>query len=369
MESIYLFLLCLIPVAWSCFSWVCFKSFNLCECLITIGVAIAIPFVIIPLSKLTASNDFETWSGYANNAEYEPRWQSHYVETRSVYTTDSEGNSAFSHYEYIDHYDWHGPNWWVNTTLGNISIDENSYHKIEKDNRPRKAIRGSRINYHKGDLNNYVVNIIDTPEARYLPVNVEKFWKNNLKHAQNSLYGYEELDVEIVKENQLPEYPRNKNPFFSNRIIGKTSITIKEWDQLNTVLGPIKKANLILVNFGNSGSHKGELLKQYWKGGKKNDLVLCYGEEAGARWSYVFGWTESELCKANLASILLTNNIDSSILPLIRTEVLKNYELRDWKSLNKEIKVEAPIWGVILAIVFQVAAQIGLHKFFHENEF
>jgi len=105
------------------------------------------------------------------------------------------------------------------------------------------------------------------------------------------------------------EYPQNKNWQSSDRLLGRarSDFNLLEWDKVNSRLGPSKKVNVIAVGFeADSDSILGQYQEAKWAGGKKNDLVICYGGQPGkAAWVYVFGWTESEGVKRDLESLFI----------------------------------------------------------------
>jgi len=118
--------------------------------------------------------------------------------------------------------------------------------------------------------------------------------------------------------------------------------------------------NVLMVKLGSIDTAK--KFQQHWKNGRKNDLVLCYGDG----WSYVFGWTDKELVKMNLQTILLDNPIDINIIPLIKSEILKNYKPHNREQYqDDEFVVET--WMIVTAFLLMIATQAGLYYKFHKN--
>ena len=122
-------------------------------------------------------------------------------------------------------------------------------------------------------------------------------------------------------------------------------------------MGPTNKVNLIIVGFNSTDASLGDWQQAKWLGGKKNDLVVCYGDG----WVKCFGWTESEIVKRNLETLFLANPINESILPLAEIEIRQNYKLKDWKKfdyISITPKTGYIVTYVILLIVMQVAVYI-----------
>ena len=143
--------------------------------------------------------------------------------------------------------------------------------------------------------------------------------------ASPSVFSYKTLAPEVLAK--LPAYPATGNPWQTGRNMN-SGIPAPEWDALNAVLGPTKKVNLIIVRLASADESRD--LEAAWVGGKKNDLVLTYGEG----WARVFGWTDSSLVKRNLEGLLVDHKVDRSILPLIRDEVTRNYTKTDWHKFD-----------------------------------
>lgn len=175
--------------------------------------------------------------------------------------------------------------------------------------------------FYSGDPNIYST---ENRTGYVSPVTTNYSFENRIK-ACPSVFSFNK----VPKGVKVFEYPYSRNIFMSDRL-RNSSIDILKWDQMNSRLGPIKKVNVILVNFEKQSSDMAHYQEAAWIGGKKNDLVLCYGTD----WSYVFGWTEEEIVKRNLEKILLDNSKDDSIIPKIEEEIIKNYKIKERRLSN-----------------------------------
>jgi hypothetical protein len=138
---------------------------------------------------------------------------------------------------------------------------------------------------------------------------------------------------------------------------------------MNSDLGPFKKVNVILVGFGNKDSSYGQYQQAKWVGGKKNDLVITFGggsKKNPASWAFVFGWTEKELVKRRLESLLMNTPINDDIIPLIQKEIIQNYEIKDWSKFDY-ITVEPPTWSYWVFMFVLIGSQIGVWYMFITN--
>ncbi len=124
----------------------------------------------------------------------------------------------------------------------------------------------------------------------------------------------------------------------SKRLIGRAAkdYNLSEWDRLCAELGPTKKVNLIMIGF-DGDSMLAHWQESKWMGGKKNDLVLCYGpptDTGTPAWTYCFGSTEDELVKRNLESLLLSSPPGDGLLAKIRDQVSANYDQKEYPALG-----------------------------------
>jgi len=321
--------------------------------------------------------DQETWSGTISYACHFPRWVEEYevaiYKTETYYTGSGKDRQmhtrrVFSHYE--TRHDTHPEHWVIYLDFGTIQeergVSESLFKEIN-ENFGGVIIDGGKQPYHHGgsfdggDNNIYKTKNIT---GYIYPVTTIKNFENRIKAAP-SLFSFAKVPTNCP----VYEWPENPNCMVSDRILGVTTIDQREWDLLNSRLGHRKKVNLILIGFQSADSMLGQWQEAKFIGGKKNDLVMCIGlNTTNVIWSYVFGWTEKELCKRNLETILLDNPINNDILSLIEKEVVANYEAKDWDKFDY-ISVEPPLWSYIVLIVVMFVTQAGFWFWANANEF
>jgi hypothetical protein len=289
--------------------------------------------------------DAETWSGQVITATHHSRWLEYYE--YAVYRTEiySDSKGHIHTREVFDHWEptssWHDDSWDENDTLvSDYSIDQPRFEDIHRKFGKITPIPGIRYtmehNSHmlSGDPNDYqTIN-----ENHYVyPVTTIKHWENHVK-ASPSVFSYKPVPETIP----VFPYPKNKDHFVSDRILGPVDISHEKWDQLNSELGPTKKVNLIICSYGDQGSDIAQFQESKYIGGKKNDLIVCYGGPSNKpTWVHVFGWTESDLVKLNIETIILDHGVNNDILPLIKAEVIKNYKILEWHKFDY-LKAEIP---------------------------
>jgi len=321
--------------------------------------------------------DTETWSGQIVEAHHIPTWRERYSE--AIYRTetyqsgtDSNGNPTYSTRQVFSHYETrhhqHPPKWTLTSNISTTyNVSESHYNDVVQKfggEEKRKGVRRTGKTHSKmvgGDPYDYYgVNKNNWIE----PVNKPVKFENRVKASKNVFNSYK---VNEDAKGNLHPYPYSepKIPWTSNRLLGTAHKTVDplKWEQLNAALGPIKKINLILVGFENQDERIADDQIAFWLGGKKNDLIIMYGEG----WSRVFGWSESELCKQNAAQLFLNPN-DPELLTKLKKEIVQNYEKVDWSEKYKYIQIQPQTIHVVIFMIVLFITQIGLYVFFHLND-
>jgi hypothetical protein len=318
------------------------------------------------------------------SAVYQPPWVESYeekvykTEHYTVTRTDSKGRvhterrsrRVFSHWAHRTRS--HGPEWHASDTLvGTYSINENRYNDIKEKFGAVGPTPGSRSTFGIDERNSHMISgdpndyLVSNKNNHVYPVTTEKTWENRVKAAP-SLFSFKAVEPGAP----VFDYPVNDDHFTSSRLLGTANgISLYKWDQLNAQLGPAKFVNLIAVGFANGDM--GQALEQEakWIGGKKNDLVICFGGQATKpTWAYVFGWTEKDIVKKNIESLVLSKGLTDANLPELNKIVTADYVIKDWSKFDY-LTVEVPFSRYVWLIVIVLLAGGGMITFALLNEF
>jgi hypothetical protein len=388
MDIIFFYLIACIPLIIAGILWYSNKKVNFIEAIVLAGLGFIISGMFHYMAIKGMTDDVETWSGRITVATKHSAWKEAYMKeiyrteyynvtetrTRSVkcgkgYTTQTYTVSVRKSKEVFSHLEprtrWHSATFDATDSLvGTYSVDEGRYEDILSKFGSSQAFPGNRRNWGyrerfnhmiEGDPNDYQT----TNVKNYVyPVTTIRPWINKVK-ASPSVFSYIKVPQNIIPK--LYEYPKNDNKFLSDRNVGAASWNIIELDQLNARLGATKKVNVIAVNFGNgSDPNLATWLESYWIGGKKNDLVICFGtnnpENAITKptWCHTFGWSEKELVKRNIDTLIIDHGVNSESLSLIEKEIEKNYEMKNWSKFDY-LTVEIPSIYFFWCFVIQLA--------------
>jgi hypothetical protein len=322
------------------------------------------------------TGDIETWSGKIVKVSHYPRWVERWTKHHSETYYTGSGNNRRSHTRRwtTTEYDTHSECWGVTRNFGSYEdereVDKSFYDEVSQKFGGKIVRDGTQSSHHGGTCSSGDRNIYSMRNhtGYVFPVTITKSFENRIKAAP-TVFSFAKVPTNI----NVYAWPENQNWNQSDRLIGTASLLVNlyKWDCMNSRIGPLRRVNVILVGFGKEPMEYARYQQAKWVGGKKNDLVLCFGgatKNKPAAWSYVFGWTESELVKKNLQTLLLDNPINDDIIPLISAEIEKNYVIKDWTKFSY-ITIDPPTWAYWVFFLFLILTQGGLYYFFHVNEY
>lgn len=335
-------------------------------------VALLTSFIFHLTVSYSATYDYYTISGQISSVEYHPRWVERYRQ-RHTRTTGSGKHRRTTTY-YTTEHKVHPEHWKAISTYGgqytdDMRISKQFFEQVSKNfgGEVRVNPNGHQASWHGGTLasgNRDIYAVFNRTKYIY-PTTTERHFENRIKAAK-TLFSFVDIPTNVA----VYEWPTNDDWLNSQRLLGLTgSISTEEFDRLNSRLDPLKNVNIIIVGFGAKGSEMAQYQQAKFVGGKKTDLVVCFGgSKDKVNWVKCFGWSESELCKKNIETIFLKNPVNNDILPLIESEVRKNYKAKNWDDFSY-ISIEPPTWSYWVFFSVLVLTQGGLYWWFHTNEF
>lgn len=362
-----LYALALLPAIVGAYFWATSKRVVWWEALLGSAIGFAVAGLVHWGSVASMTHDTETWSGRVVAARFRPYWHASWIEIETY--TDADGNTQT---RLVHREESHPDAWYARVSFGanqrgweEYNISEGWYKSILKEFGTKQVkLPAPRPDWDSGSTHDWISQRNAT--GVILPATKRMSFTNRTLAAE-SLFSY----AEVPEGTPVYSYPRNKRWSISDRLLGtaENAINIRDWDALNSRLGPESKVNLILVGFDSPNSELGHQQEAHWKGGKKNDLVLCYGGDGGGHpaWAYVFGWTERDIVKRNLETILLTNPINADIIPKIEAEVEANYEIKDWSKFDY-LPVEPPWWAYLVMLLITGVATFFYWFWAQDNE-
>jgi hypothetical protein len=365
----WFYIIALVPTIIGLILFILNKRVNWVECIIGTALAFLVSGIMHFTAVTSMVDDIECFSGQITHTAHFPQWAEEWQE--AIYRTEhyttgygknrqSHTRRVFSHYE--TRHTTHSEHYVAYLYFGEISEEKDiciaTFNDIKKNFGNVVEDGGTQSFHHGGkfDGGDRKIYRASNKTGYIYPVTTTRHFENRVKAAP-SKFSF----VSVPSNAPVYNWPVNSNYMVSDRLINEPRISILEFDRMNSRLGPKKFVNVIMINFGDNKRSIAELQRSKFIGGKKNDLVLCYGQVNSNNvpaWAMVFGWSESDQCKRNLEIILLEHSISDAILPLIEQEILVGYVIKEWSKFDY-LSVEPPKWAYwVLAIVMIITQTI-----------
>lgn len=374
MNVLFLYLLAALPTVIGAALWAFDKRIVWWEWLTGSALAFLTAGLMHWAAVSGATADVETWSGQIVSGRHVARWEEYYeyaVYRTEYYTTmesDSKGHlhSVTHSRQVFDHWEptsrWHDDEYHWQSNIGtHYYVDHPSWYGLAKLFGGYSSVPGDRTTWEHasrmigGDPNDYVT---EDRTGYVKPVTDHRSFTNKVK-ATPTTFSYAPVPDTI----RVYDYPANGDPFRSNRLLGSAAaVDLFTFDQMNARLGPTKKVNVILVGFGGHPSSYAQYQEAAWIGGKKNDVVICYGgPNEHPTWVRAFGWTDTKTCLRDLESIVLSQGMSTDVLPAFEAEVQRTYQLKHFERDFDYVRVPAPMWAFWTCLGVMIATQVGFY--------
>lgn len=294
----------LIPVFIGIYLLITHKEMSWVEFGIQVGLTSAFVLGIYTLMFSVTTNlvDSEQWNGRVTKAVYYEGYEYEYDCSYESCTGSGKDEVCVTIPKTCE--DWSPPDWVSYSTVGSFNITKSQYLKysdkygsIEKNINHYDQTITSQL---KGEGDKWISTV-----SELLPVSLTKSYENFVVAANVNVINTRASEVEILllkKEGKLKEYPIKYRDIFGTphqrRVIDTTNtINVRDWqrifDELAYKVGMTKQANPI-VYITDEGRDFKYILEAYWKGAKKNDIVLILGVSGGkVVWSDVIAWTNN----------------------------------------------------------------------------
>jgi len=313
----------------------------------------ACSFIGVGIVKLIADNsnttDTEFWNGTKNEVRYYEAWDEEVPCRHPVYCTryyecncDENGSNCSTcseeyvcGYEHAYDVDYHPQYWMLYTTLGNWSISQNEYNRLKNIYGNNKFVDQHRT-YHSIDGDAY--SSVWNGELDKLEMVSDSRTYTNRVQASSSVFNFPEVTADEKARYKLFDYPKiiNNRQDHILGIVDKSAE--KRMDILNGLLGPKKQVTAFILVFKNATISAANLQEAYWKGGNKNEFIVCIGLDKSnkANWCKVISWTEVAEPKITVRNFILqqdTFNL-SKIADYMYTELDTKFKRKHFKDFE-----------------------------------
>ena len=208
-------------------------------------------------------------------------------------------------------------------------------------------------------------------------------YKNYVKANPDSLFAYDKNLIKKYK-NKLLSYPNNIYDYhYLNRFIDRSNMFLNsvkmindQLSYLNSDLGSLKQVNVILGIVLDKEEDFFDAQEQYWKGGKKNDVILIISidKDKNILWAKVMAFSKNQMIKVSLRDdIEKLKNIKSKeleIINILRRNVIYYYNrkpMSDFDYLKDSIQPTTTQFTV--SIIINLIISVILSIVFIKNDF
>jgi hypothetical protein len=309
------------------------------------------------------TNDIEYWNNTVYTAEYYESWDEWIDETCEDCETDSKGNTTCTTYD-CSYRRYHSSYWVITDDDGNVyDISEKEFNRLVKKFGNKRFVEMNR-DYDLEDGDKYVATWDGSDED--LEICVTKHTYENKTQAAISIYNFEDVKKEDIKKYGIYEYPNIESYYKQDHLLGSDDKKIEQkLNVLNAKLGKKKQVKVFVLLFYNKTIDASYLQEQHWKGGNKNEFVVCIGVDKNmkVKWCRPFSWTKKSL------PLIRTRNFvqEQEKLDLISTsnflygEIEKNFVRRkfsDFNYLTVELTERQLKWLFIITFILSLILSI-----------
>jgi len=263
-------------------------------------IVFVVPIICIVVGKgcsvHSQTKDMEYWNSYGITAIYEEEWKEKWTEIETYTTTDSKGNTQ-THTRTVTKRRTHPEKWTLQDNIGKShSISKTFFDRICKiwDNKTFKDMQRHRSTHTITKDGDAYVTIYNKQFETTIPICTKHSYENRIQ-CSKSVFNFQKVTAEEKVKYDLVEYPK-ENRFGFNPILGykntEATLRLQKYNALN---GFKKQLHMMILVFDGQPLEAGLFQESYWKGGNKNEFVICVGtKDNNIKWVKVISWTEQE---------------------------------------------------------------------------
>jgi len=307
-------------------------------------------------------SEYERLGGYITSAEYYEEWDEWVTATCTREESDgvdSDGKPKTKTVEYDCSYRQYHPPYWVATTSMDtiVDIDEQDYNNIVKLFGNNELVDLHR-HFYTIDGNKYVTKWPGT-DRTLQPYYTYHRYTNKVRNT-NNVFSYPTVE----DKSNLYEYPRLADKLNDPAILGQAN-GISEADRLlqvyNAKMGAVKQIRIWILLFHNLPRTIGVDQESYWKGGHKNELIICIGlNDNGTQWCHPICWSPDNTTTNEVLKIDIRNYVEQQkrfdlvkTVEYITQSATSKFQRKQFKEFDY-LEVTTPVWPVILTHLFSL---------------
>lgn len=291
----------------------------------------------LSISNRYAMNEY--WTEWATSVTYKEGW------TEIITTTDSKGRTSRTVIN-------HPEQWWLSTPKNKVTIDKKGYQEL--------ATRWGHDPAGWGHLGiEHTYKWPGTPLTGEVVTTKHRY--DNRPALAPSLFNYRPIAKDEAASLQLYNWATLYKDYRSRFVYYPTPRPDLEGplSRLNADFGSKHEIRVHLLIWDDRSVEVSHDQEAFWKGGNKNELNICIGQDADRNitWARVFSWSKSEELKAEIAAFLMEQKkLDPYQLDrFLREKIPLEWQRRDFSEFNY-IPRYTPTWYYWVLAVWDIAS-------------
>lgn len=238
-------------------------------------------------------------------------------------------------------------------------VSETTFYKVINQMKSDSTFRDMHRHYHHkdGDAYDYVYD--NNPEHMYY-VTLTSSYNNPFKNSK-SIFTYSDISTDEATELGLYEYPEVEDAYQEVIIGGLLPDNHKHAiEYLNAVYGAEKHIRIYVLVFKDKSPEIVEYQKSYWKGGNKNELIICLGydtEIKEIKWADAFSWADEPVLEAATKQFFISHpklnliSYKEFIIPYIESEWIPK-DFSEFSYIEHDLSTAKSIILLIISILY-----------------
>lgn len=337
-------------------------------------------------TEVLQTSDTEYWGEPISQAIHSQSWDEEVPCRHEIpcshpkYCNDKDGKEYQCGYEHSNdgHYhtydvDFHPEYWEVTTSHGNSDrVSQSEYTRLTHKWSNEKFVDKHR-DYHSIDGDWYVTDFPGQDELMECFVTTHSY--ENRVQASHNIVNYPDVLEEEIKIYGLYDYPDITDGYKQKGILGYGDSTQKTAENkvqiINAKLGPKKQVKLFILVFRNKDEESAYHQECLWKGGNKNEFVVCIGIDnlMNIKWAKTFSFTENQEIKIetrNFIKEMKKLNL-SKVTDFLKIEIDKRFTRKEFKDFDY-LTVEPKDWQVVLTFILTLVINVLISWWIVVNE-
>ena len=306
-------------------------------------------------------------------ARYFEEWNEWITQTCTSTSTDADGNTTTTSYD-CSHSSTNYAYWEIIDNIGSSHhISQNEYRYLVGYWGKEKFTDLNRDFYTEdGDM--YSVSY-PNDFSKLIPVCTRHYYVNKVRSSR-SVFNFQKVSQDEKTTYKLFDYPKmdilnydilNYNPIFGWNNYEDSKLL----QRYNGLFGAFKRVHMLILVFNDQPYQAGMLQEAYWKGGNKNEFILCIGlNKKKITWTKVISWTDVEILKTQVAREV--KELDTINMPvvidLMSKEVKAKFIKKNFRDFDY-ITIEPSDRAILIAFILTIVSTIGLFLFSILNNF